>query len=99
MRSTDFYGASFRRADLEYSEIEKCDFTSVDLNSVNLQGARLRRCNFNYSDLRGCNLHDCLIERCVFRGALFDDGTILPFDHDRAVELGMVYTPDLLDAG
>ncbi|MCX6124345.1 MAG: pentapeptide repeat-containing protein, partial [Proteobacteria bacterium] len=79
----------------ECTDLRNRDFTGVDLSAKNLRGANftqsvLRTAKFGSSDLRGADLWKSNWESALFRGALFNEATKLPFEKSVALSQGMV---------
>ena len=79
-------GADFSFANLESSKLKKSNLSFANLYSANLNGADLYE-----ADLRGTKLFRIESSNTIFKRALFDELTILPFSFQVALERGMIF--------
>jgi uncharacterized protein YjbI with pentapeptide repeats len=76
LRGTDFSGANLKKADLRMTKIESSLFVKTHLEEADLGTISLKD-----SDLSGAYL----------TGAKFNKRSVLPFDKDEALKLGMLF--------
>jgi hypothetical protein len=98
----NFSDRDLRKLDLRNVCISNCNFHRARLDYTNLEGANLENCDlsetsFRETNIRGCNLEFSKTSGADFSGAVFDSSTTLPFSHDEAIKMGMIYKTGFRD--
>ncbi len=83
-RGIDFFSCSIRNAGLRGAHLAKAVFKDADLRGSVLRGADLSAASFENADLRGTNMAGAICAGSIFRGAKYDDSTVLPDGLDPA---------------
>jgi uncharacterized protein YjbI with pentapeptide repeats len=90
-------GANFANARWYLGSIKDSDLTGTDLSGTSGQmdysGSRLRGARLVGADLTWGDLRDADLDGADLEGARFSLHTQLPFDHDAALQRGMVFVP------
>jgi hypothetical protein len=67
-------------------KLQRMDLNCLQMEKTNLSGSNLKGAN-----LCGSNMKDCNITDTLFRNAIFDIDTILPFSFEMALSKHMIY--------
>lgn len=94
-RGADLTFANFENAILIHSNFQcanlsKTTFYKSRLNLANLFGADLDQADFQQAVLCGANLRDTNWRSAVFKGAIYNEGTLLPLSDLELVEFGLI---------
>ena len=83
--------AVFSQTQLKNAKIEASNLSGAILVDADLEGVEIFKVDLSHADLKGANLRDARVEMSSFRGAIFDEKTILPFKKKTALSRGMIY--------
>lgn len=87
---SDFSKANLSESNFRGSRFTGAQFIESNLQKTDLGYSDLRFANFTNADLRGANLEKTIWQGAIFRGALIDNTTKLPFDEERRKAFGIV---------
>ncbi len=99
LNKSSFVGSYFENANLGLVFAESADFSGIKASGIRFDGANLEKAKFIGADLwgasfvganlSGADFTNAVVLMGTFRGALFDDKTILPFSVAEALKKGM----------
>lgn len=76
---------------LSFLDCQNCSFVETNLSKSVLDNARLIRSDFTKANLRGTIFKSTDVKDAIFKGAVFNKRTVLPFDNNKAKELGLIF--------
>lgn len=96
-KGSRFRKCIFRNVDLRAAKLVYADFRDSDLREALLQESDLSFVDFRRSDLRGADLRGAWVLGTLFDQARYDRNTKLPFSHEKARQLGMIFDDKVLE--
>lgn len=96
LSQNSFYRANLKKTNLQCtsfknSTISESALQNADLRWANLEGAVFIKSDLSKANFCNTNMQNVKIVKCRLQGAKYNIHTLLPFNKDKAEELGMIY--------
>lgn len=87
---SDFTQTDWSDSNIQGNRFTGAKFLRANMQRANLAYSDLRFADFTDADLRGADLNSCIWYGAIFKGAVVDKTTKLPFTQQKAQELGII---------